>query len=170
MRQRTFDKTVISPDVLYRVDLGVDPQDALKIPAGRYGVVAVLHTPFWPPWRWSGNVSSRPVTVQVLAPDNAGPAPTDLEQERLVASIEFYLDAHRFQDAYEKASQLKEHEPDWIYSYVLLGDALNGLRRDQEALETYDYALDLTAQQNSYEPPEYLLMRKHEVQQRLERH
>lgn len=164
---QTWDKPVASQDVLYRVNLAIDPQQASKIPAGQHKVVAVLHVPFWPPWNWSGHVFSRPVTVQVLAQSSV-PVSTDLEEERLIASVEFYLDAHRFQEAYENASQLKEREPDSIDSYILLGDALSGLRRDQEALETYDYALDLAAQQNVYEPPEYLLIRKHQLEQRLQ--
>ncbi len=49
----------------------------------------------------------------------------------------------------------------------LMGDALNGLHRDHESLEAYNTALELAAQEQAAEPPEYILMRQHEVMERL---
>ena len=95
------------------------------------------------------------------------PLTAEQELRRLIESAEFYLQAERFEDAYRLALQAKERQPKKIQSYMLLGDALNGLRRDKEALEAYDYALHLSALEKQYEPPTYLILRKYEVEQRL---
>jgi tetratricopeptide (TPR) repeat protein len=150
------------------MDLGIDPQGAAQIPEGRYLVRAVLDLPFWPPWRWTGRVVSRPVAFTVRKRGDTTASTLELERERFVESIDFYIQAKQFENAYKLAVQFRDREPKTIYSYLLLGDALNGLKRYQEALEAYDYALHLAALEHAYEPPEYLLMRKYEVERRVE--
>jgi hypothetical protein len=162
------DEALVGAGRFYTLDLGIDPEEATRIHQGRYMVRAVLDLPFWPPWKWIGRVVSTPVTVNIVTKGDTTALTVDLERKRLIKSINFYLEAKQFENAYEVALQFKDREPRGIYTYLLLGDALNGLRRYQEALEAYDYALHLAAQTNTYEPPEYLLMRKHEVERRLE--
>jgi len=157
------DEAVINAEHNYTVEFGIGPEESVKIPPGRYTIQAVLDVPFE---RENKRVASNPVVVNV---EELGKKPftADEELKRLIESAEFYLQAERFEDAYRLALQVKERQPKKIQSYILLGDALNGLRRDKEALEAYDYALHLSAMRKQYEPPTYLILRKYEVEQRL---
>lgn len=163
------DEALVSPAQLYSMDIAISPEETSRIPEGRYTVAAVLSPSFWPPWRWTGRVISRPVAITVVKRSENAALNDSLDRKRLVSSIEFYLQTQQFDKAYALALQFQNREPNTIYSFLLLGDALNGLRRDQEALHAYDQALHLAFVKDSYEAPEYLLMRKHEVEQRLER-
>lgn len=156
-------EAVIDAEHQYTVEFGIGPEESAGISPGRYTVQAVLDVPFAGK---SKRVVSIPVVVNV---QEFGKTPLTAEQElrRLIESAEFYLQAERFEDAYRLALQVKERQPKKIQSYILLGDALNGLRRDKEALEAYDYALHLSAMRKQYEPPTYLMLRKYEVEQRL---
>jgi hypothetical protein len=162
------DEALVNAEQLYSVEFGIDPQEAARIHEGHYRVSAVLKLPYWPPWRWARRVASKPVTFVVVKQDDTATSTAELRRRRLVKSIEFYLQARQFDNAYTLALQLKQQEPKTIYSYLLLGDALNGLRCSEEALKAYDYALHLAALENAYEPPEYLLIRRYEVEWRLE--
>lgn len=164
------DEALVNAEQLYTMDLGIDPQQAAQIPPGQYMVSAVLKPPFWPPWRWTKRVVSKPVRFTVEKQGETAAAVPELDRMRLVKSIDFYLQAKQFQEAYDLALQLEKREPDKVYGYLLAGDALSGLQRDAEALEAYEHALHLAALRNDYEPPEYLLIRKHQVEQRLEQH
>jgi hypothetical protein len=161
------DEAAVSSERLYMTELGADPEEAARIPEGRYPARAVLDIPFWPPWRWSGRVVSKPVVITVVKQGDTTTSTAELERKRLIESVEFYIKAGRFLNAYNLALQVQEREPEKVYTHLLLGDALNGLKRDQEALDAYDYALYLSALAPEHEPPEYLLMRKYEVERRL---
>lgn len=165
---KSGDEALVDAEQLYTMDLGIDPQQSAQIPPGHYMVSAVLKTPIWPPWRWTKRVVSKPVRFTVEKQGETTASVAELERVRLVKSIDFYLEAKKFQDAYNLAVQLEQREPDKVYGYLLAGDALSGLQRDAEALEAYNQALHLAALRNDYEPPEYLLIRKHQVEQRLE--
>ncbi len=162
------DEALVNAEQLYTMDLGIDPQQAAQIQPGQYMVSAVLKPPFWPPWRWTKRVVSKPVRFTVEKQGETTAAVAELERTRLVKSIDFYLQAKQFQEAYNLALQLEKNEPDKVYGYLLEGDALSGLQRYADALEAYNHALHLAALRNDYEPPEYLLIRKHQVEQRLE--
>jgi hypothetical protein len=163
----TGEETVVSSDRLYMTELGADPKEAASVDEGRYAAIAVLDIPFWPPWRWSGRVVSNPVIVSVLKQDDRTTSTADLERMRTIESAEFYIKTTKFQEAYNLALQVQAREPEKVLTYLLLGDSLNGLKQDQEALDAYDYALYLSALEPQREPPEYLLMRKYEVERRL---
>ena len=147
---------------VYSAGFAISPEDSARLGAGRYAVKAALRSPWWPPWNWIGTVLSHEVAF-TIQPASAG----EQEAERLANSAQFYLDAGRFDDALRLATQLKDRQPDKSNSWMLMGDALNGLHRDHESLDAYNTALELAAQEQGTEPPEYILMRQHEVMDRL---
>lgn len=154
---------------LYTTELGVAPEETAEIPEGRYSVRAVLEVPSGSQGKWSGRAVSNPVVVSLGKRVKETTPEDDPELSRLIESIDFYLRAERFEDAYRLALELKERQPKKVQSYILLGDALNGLKRDREALEAYMKALYIIATKGKqYEPPTYLIMRMDEVKQRLE--
>ncbi|MBI3304313.1 MAG: tetratricopeptide repeat protein [Deltaproteobacteria bacterium] len=159
---------MVDAEHVHTIGLGIDPEEAAKIPAGRHTIRAVLDLPFWPSWRWHGRVTSDVVVVTVSA-RAAGISPTDPgEQQRLIGSARFYLRASRFEDAQRVARQLLEHDPRSADGHLLLGDALNGLHRDQEALSAYRSVLLLSTDKGQNNPPPiYLMERMHEVEERL---
>lgn len=65
------------------------------------------------------------------------------------------------------ALQLVERESPDTAAFTFLGDALNGLHRDGEALAAYDEAL-ATLPTTPDEAPNYLFARMEAVQRRLE--
>jgi len=149
---------------IYSARFAISPEDSAGLSAGSFKAKAALRSPLWPPWNWVGKVVSNEVefTIQPV-PASSG----EQEADRLDESVQFYLDAGRFDDALRLATQLKDRRPDKSKTWMLLGDALNGLHRDQEALNAYNTALDLAAKEKSTEPPEYILMRRQEVLTRL---
>ncbi|MGH7848932.1 MAG: hypothetical protein ACREOP_01410, partial [Thermodesulfobacteriota bacterium] len=154
---------------LYTAELGVAPEETAKIPEGRYTIRAVLEAPSGALGNWSGRAVSNPVVVSLGKRVKETTPEDDPELSRLIESIDFYLRAERFEDAYRLALELKERQPKKVQSYILLGDALNGLKRDREALEAYMKALYIIATKGKqYEPPTYLIMRMDEVKQRLD--
>lgn len=157
------EEAIIDAEHNYTVEIGIDPDESAKITPGLYTIQAILDISFE---RENKRVVSNPVIVNVQ--EQKVPLTAEQELRRLIESAEFYIQASRFEDAYLLAIKVKEREPKKIQSYMLLGDALNGLRRDKEALEAYDYALHLSAMRKQYEPPTYLMLRKYEVEQRLE--
>jgi hypothetical protein len=156
-------KAVIDRDrSVYSAEFGITPEDTAKIAPGRHQYRAILDMDSRFPWEPRVHLVSRAVTVMVEPA-----AAADLA--RLVESTRFYLRAKRFDDAFRLAQQLTQREPNEIRSYVMLGDALNGLRRDQEALGAYEHALLLI---EGREPrprghPDYLYLRIEEVQRRV---
>jgi len=156
------EEAIIDAEHSYTVELGIDPDESAKITPGLYTIQAILDISFE---RENKRVASNPVIVNVQ--EQKVPLTAEQELRRLIESAEFYIQASRFEDAYLLAIKVKEREPKKIQSYILLGDALNGLRRDKEALEAYNYAIHLSALEKQYEPPTYLMLRKYEVEQRL---
>jgi Flp pilus assembly protein TadD len=113
-------------------------------------------------------VTSNSVVVSVEERIKETTPADDQEWNRLVESINFYLRAGRFEDAHGLALQAVEQKQDNVDSHILLGDALNGMRRDEEALKSYRKALFMIATKGKqYEPPTYLMLRIDEVKQRL---
>jgi len=153
---------------LYTAELGVAPEETVKIPEGRYTIRAVLEVPKESQGKWSGRAESKPVVVSVKERIKKTTLADDQEWNQLVESINFYLRAERFENAYQLALRAIEQKPDNVDAHILLGDSLNGLRRDEEALKSYRKALFIIATKGKqYEPPTYLMLRKYEVEQRL---
>lgn len=153
---------------LYTAEFGLAPEETAKLPPGRYSVQAVLEVHSWLPWRRIDRLVSNAVAVTTQKQAYKAGA-EELEWSRLEKSAIFYLRAKRFEEAHRLAVQLLRQQPESIDGHILLGDAFNGLRRDQEALDIYRKALLLITIQGERtpEPPEYLYARIHEVQRRL---
>jgi hypothetical protein len=153
---------------LYTAELGVGPEETAKIPQGKYTIRAVLEVSSGSQGKWRGRVVSNTVVVSLEERIKETTPADDQEWNRLVESINFYLRAERFEDAHRLALQAVQKQPDNVDSYILLGDALNGLRRDEDALKSYRKAHFLIAVKGKqYEPPTYLMLRIDEVKQRL---
>jgi hypothetical protein len=165
----TGDEAIMEKEMnLYTADLGVAPEETAKMPEGRYAIRAVLEVPSESQGRWSGKAVSNPVVVSVGERVKDTTPAEDPELSGLVESINFYIRTERFEDARRLALELKERQPKNVRSYILLGDALNGLKRDREALGAYMKALYIIATKGKqYEPPTYLIMRIDQVKQRL---
>ena len=146
---------------VHRVELGVGPEEADRIPAGTHSFRAILRRDGGP------NLVSNTVTLIVEAPSAGGARTADIERTRLEAAARFYLRAEKWEDAQRMALQLVERETPDAAAFTLLGDALNGLQRDAEALAAYDEAL-ATLPETEDEAPSYLLARMEAVQRRLE--
>jgi hypothetical protein len=153
----------------YTAEFGVAPEEVAKIPLGRHSLRAVMETYSRLPWRWNERFVSNPVTVTVRKQADQTPDAEDLAWSRLVQTAKFELRAKKFEDAQRVALQLIQQRPKDVDNHILLGDALNGLGRDQEALKSYKKALFLIAigEKQYREPPKYVYMRMEEVQQRL---
>jgi hypothetical protein len=147
----------------YSAQFAISPKDSAKLSAGRYTARAVLKPPLWPPWNWTGAIASHEVSFTILSQ----PAAADQELDRIADSAQFYLDGGRFEDALRMAAQLKDRAPQKTRSWILFGDALNGLGRNKDALGAYSQALELAAKANLDESPDYILMRWHEMKEKV---
>lgn len=149
---------------IHRAELGVGPDDAARIPTGTHTIRAVL------PLSGSGTPDGRLVsdTVTLVRQDaETGGAPSAAaEKARLESVVRFNLLSEKWEDAHRLALQLVERQDADAAAYILFGDALNGLRRDEEALAAYYRAM--AALRSPKESPDYLFARMHEVQMRLE--
>jgi hypothetical protein len=149
----------------YSAQFAISPDDSAKLSAGRYTARVVLKPSLWPPWNWTGAIASREVSFTILSQ----PPAAEQELDRIADSAQFYLDAGRFADALRMAAQLKDRAPQKTQSWILFGDALNGLGRNQDALGAYSQALELAAKANLDESPDYILMRWHQMQEKVNR-
>ena len=146
-----------------QAELGISPGEAEHISTGSHTIRAVLAL--------DGGTSderrlvSSTVTLTVGAQE-AG-ASTSSDKARLEAAARFNLLSEKWEEAHNAALQLVERDAADTSAYILLGDALNGLRRDDEALAAYQEAL-ATLPRDLDESPDYLIARIAEVQQRLE--
>jgi hypothetical protein len=153
---------------IYTAEFGLAPEQVVQLPAGRHAYRAVLTSDSWLPWRWRGRVASAPIWLTVEGPVvSVTPAS---EAARLAESAGFYSRAGRFEDARRAAQSLVQASPTDSGYHMLLGDALNGLRRDNDALKEYRDALLLLSAEKHHghrDAPEYLFMRIEEVQARM---
>ena len=153
---------------IYTAEFGLAPEQVVQLPAGRHAYRAVLTSDSWLPWQWRGRVASAPIWLTVEGPVvSVTPAS---EAARLAESAGFYSRAGRFEDARRAAQSLVQASPTDSGYHMLLGDALNGLRRDNDALKEYRDALLLLAAEKHHghrDAPEYLFMRIEEVQARM---
>jgi hypothetical protein len=142
---------------VYTITEVASPEAAAGVPPGAYRVRAVVETPAWMLWGWRGRALSQPVTIVVRDPSRAGDKRESLEKQRLARVAGFYIAAARFTEAEGTARQLLAVEPEQSRSHILLGDALAGLKRRQEALAAYRRAMALLPR--SYDAPTVLMDR-----------
>lgn len=151
----------------YTAEVGISPEEFAGIAPGSYTIRVMLKEWSWVPWHWRGRVVSNPISLTISA---AGSLSDEQLCERLAESAEFYLMARDYQAAADAARQLVKRKPDDPDARTALGDALGGLRQDQEALRSYEMALQLSSTQPpSREPPDYLWERIVQVSLRLHR-
>ena len=149
---------------MHRAEYGTSPEESARIPAGAYTLRVLL--PVDRSVSANGTLRSNTVTLTVDGPDATGPAPT-AEKARLESAAHFNLLAEKWEDAHRLALQLVAREDADTSAYALLGDALNGLKRDGEALAAYQEALALVSPDLD-EAPDYLIARMEEIHARLE--
>lgn len=128
---------------VHTVILAAGPDATAAIAPGTYRFRAVLETPYWLFWGWSGRAVSSAITIVVRDPAQAGTKAEELETTRLALTVAFYLNEGRSADAHRVATSLTSLRPKDSRSYVLLGDALAGMRRQQDALRAYRTAMAL---------------------------
>ncbi len=156
------DALLVDASRVHQIELGLSPDEAARLAAGRYDVRAVLSLTTA---KGEIRVTSNAVTITVLTPAAAGPTPAE-EKRRLESTAHFYLRSEKWEDAHRIAVQLVGREGADAEAHILLADALNGLRRDEEALAAYhEAAARLPAPTES---PDYLIARMESVRQRLE--
>jgi cytochrome c-type biogenesis protein CcmH/NrfG len=97
------------------------------------------------------------VTIVVVDPSRSGERRRDLEIQQFMRAASFYVGATRFEDAERAARTVIQTAPNHADAHILLGDALVGLRRREDALAAYHRALALMPA--SYEPPNLLYAR-----------
>ena len=168
METSESDETIVDTDHLYEARFGLAPEETTRLKPGRYRLRASLDAPWWPLWNWHGHTVSAPISVTVL--DGATP---DLASRRVIDSIRFFLQTRRFEEARDRSLEILRNNRRSIDGYIFLGDALNGLRHDEEALKAYGDALAFIADRESAqpagarEPPRYVLARVAEVEERI---
>jgi tetratricopeptide (TPR) repeat protein len=143
------------------VDLGLSPEESARLGAGVYQIRVLLPLASAPDG--VKQLSSNIVRVTV-AP--AAPAP-EQEKQRLEKTARYYREAGKWQDAHRVALELVQRQDADSTAFILLGDALNGLRRDDEALAAYRQAL-AALPKDTKRSPDYLFARMEQVQQRLD--
>ena len=140
---------------VHTLTLAAAPEETSRISPGTYHVRAVLETPFWLRWGWRGRAVSLPVTIVVRA---QGPGvASDLEVQRTARTADYYIRFSRFAEAHAAAAELVTLTPRDATAHIILGDALAGLNRRPEALESYQRAIVLLPR--SIEEPTLLTRR-----------
>lgn len=136
---------------VHTITEAVSPDVTSHLTPGIYRVHAVLETPVWLIWGWRGRIVSGPVIVTIADPTTAGNQRAALEAERLTLTSDYYLRFEQFEDAERVARELVQSAPTQANGEMLLGDALAGLNRREDALAAYRRALTLVPP--SYEEP-----------------
>jgi tetratricopeptide (TPR) repeat protein len=136
------------------------------VPPGTYEVRAILEGDRRPLWSWNGRIESAPFTLSVLASEDSKTR-DQLDMDRLIASAEFYLLTHRWDEARRLAEELTLREPTNVGAWVLLGDALDGEGKPQQALNVYQRALAVSPR--TYEEPSLLYERLETVLRKISR-
>ena len=150
---------MLSDTGISRARFGVGPEAAAQISHGMHVIRAVLRIDR------NQQIRSNPATVMI-----GGQQATSAQTERdvLRESARFHLEASRFELAHPLALRLVEAADADADAFILLGDALNGLRRDAEALAAYQEALAMVSEAGGKEPPDYLMFRMREVRTRAQ--
>ena len=128
---------------VHTVQFVAAPEETAQLKPGRYYVRGILETPFWFVAGWRGRLMTPSASVIVIDPARDAAKGPRLEAVRLIRAADFYLNAGRYNDAHKLATLLTEANPKEARSFILLGDALAGLNRREEALTAYHRALAL---------------------------
>ena len=158
------DEAIVDGSSVHRIAFGVSPDEATRIASGTFSVRVVLPLPR----NASGEtqVVSNSIAIVVEGAGSGAAASQAAEKVRLEAAARFHLRSEQWEDAHGVALQLVIRDTADALAYVLLGDALNGLRRDDEALAAYREALaELSGAVD--ESPDSLITRMTEVEARL---
>lgn len=170
VEQDSDEVALLDADHVHTIDLAVGPKDTARVAAGRYTIVASLHQPLWPPWRWRPTVVSNPVVVTIRRAAGATVPAAELESRRLAELADYYLRAKRYEDARKTALLILKADPRSVDGYIDLGDALSGLNRNADALEAYEDALLVRPPPGPQaEPPSYLIEKMGEVADRIKK-
>jgi hypothetical protein len=158
------DEAIIDGSSVHRIAFGVSPDEATRIASGTFSVRVVLPLP-----QNAGGetqVVSNTIAIVVEGAGSGAAASPAADKRRLEAAARFHLRSERWEDAHGIALQLVKRDTPDALAYLLLGDALNGLRRDDEALAAYREALaELPGTVD--ESPDYLIARMTAVEARL---
>jgi cytochrome c-type biogenesis protein CcmH/NrfG len=146
---------------------GVDAAALGALRAGVYVLRAVVDTT-GERGMWNGRAASRPITLRLgAAPAREAAA---AQRARLRQSAAFYLADAQFAEAESRARRVIVADASDIEAWVLLGDALDGSSRPQDALAAFRSALKLAnAAPGDREPPAYIEQRIFEIQASLRR-
>jgi hypothetical protein len=158
-------EALVDDSRIHLVDFGLGPDESARLAAGAYDVRVVLPLASAP--EGITQLVSNTVSVRVAPAASGSQASPEQEKVRLEAAARFHLQAHNWEAAHRVALQLVERQDAGTAAFILLGDSLNGLRRDGEALAAYQDAM-ATLPQDLKESPDYLLARIEEVEQRLQ--
>jgi hypothetical protein len=145
-----------------QTEFGISPEEAGRMSTGSHPLRAVL--PLDGGSSGGRLLASNTVTL-VVGAETGGASSS--EKARLESAARFNLLSAKWQEAHGAAMRLVERDDADAAAFILLGDALNGLRRDREALAAYHEAF-AALPKDLDESPDYLIARIEEVQQRLE--
>jgi hypothetical protein len=148
------------PTEVHQAEFSVSPEESARLSTGTYTIRAVMA-------QAGSDSDSRPRVSNLVTLNVASPASSDGEKAQLETVARFNLRSKRWDEAHRAALRLVGRDDADATAYILLGDALNGLRRDEEALAAYQEALAALPKE-LHESPDYLLARMEEVQERLE--
>jgi hypothetical protein len=154
-----LDEAVVDASHVHQVDFGVGPDEAARIPAGVYSARAVL--PLDRNSTGAGLLASNAVAITIEQADAVAASRGHLE-----AAARFYLRAARWDDAHRTALPLVQRDDADAEAYTLLGEALDGMGRYEEALAAYQEAF-ASLPEDIDESPDYLAARMDAVQRRL---
>ena len=138
------------------------PSVALQVPPGAYDVVAILEVPSDAKPaadRWQGRVQSPPVRLTIVPkPDHLSPAQ---EEEANLQLIRYYRKAKDSVQALQLAEKVLATNNSSIPALVMVGELKEEQGNLKDALKSYQAALAQFDKQypNSYEPPEYLILK-----------
>ena len=156
-------EVVVDESSIHQIELGVSPDEAARIAAGTYSIRVALSLPD----NTGGELVSNRVELVVEPPGSTAASVAGVEKLRLEAAARFHLSAGQWEDARGVALQLVQRDAPDTLAYRLLGDALAGLGRDDEAIAAYREALGRFPE-TSPEAPEYLIARIAQVEERVQ--
>jgi len=148
---------------VHRVDFAVAPDESGRLAAGAYDVRVVLPLASAP--EGIKQLVSNTVSVSVAPASSGSQLSPEQERVRLEAAARFYLQSQNWEAAHRLSLQLVERQDAGPAAFILLGDSLNGLRRDSEALAAYQDAM-AALPRDLKESPDYLIARMHQVRAR----
>jgi hypothetical protein len=117
------------------------PEDSSRIGPGTFRLRGIVETPFWLMWGWTGRAASPLVTIVVRGPEQSTSIADTAQRKAAIA--DYYLGLGRFAEACAAAIELVGMQPLEATAHIRLGDALAGLNRKSEALDSYQLAISL---------------------------